>query len=496
MALAFASSFFCLGCSRPSQNKNQPYVIRGRLDLSVWDFAQNGPVTLSGEYEFYWQQQLAPERFSQAELPERSDFILVPGVWNGYRLNGEKLSGEGYATYRLRVQLKEPAPLALKFLDMATAYAVYVNGKNLFSVGVSGTTPETTVPRYFPQVVDFTPDTNQLEIIFHVANFHHKKGGAWEPIQLGLGKDLHKAREKALLLDVLLFGSIAIMGFYHLGLFTLRTNDQAPFYFGIFCLLIALRLITIDEIFFLYLFPYVNWELLVKLEYLGFYLAVPTFAMFLHALYREDFPKPILRAIQIISAVFCSIVLFTTVKIFSHTIPSHQTYTILCCFYGVYILIMSTARQREGAKVNLIGFAILFITILNEILEYAGLFHTPHVLPFGLLAFIFCQAFLLSFRFSKAFRTIDWQRVELKRANRQYEKELIERKRLQNLSPAHFGQTAFAIHCRDHSLRPEEQSRRLIFAGCFPNSDAPIPRGALTDQNCTQKTLEGFHVSF
>ena len=420
-----------LGCGRWYQPKDQPLAVKGVLDLSAWDSTREGPVALSGEYEFYWQQHLLPERFLQATQPKPSGVIQVPGVWNGYELGGEKLGGDGYATYRLQVRLKEPAPLALKLLDMATAYELYLNGIKLVAVGVAGETPENSVPRYFPQVVEFTPDTNRLEIIFHVTNFHHKKGGAWEVIFLGTEQDIRTARENALLLDVLLVGAIVIMGLYHLGLFTLRIKDRAPLYFGIFCLLIALRIATIEEIFFLRLFPHTGWELLVKLEYLGFYLAVPTFAMFLYALHREDVATRVIRAIQIISTIFCAIVLFTPARIFSHTIPAHQIYTIVCCSYGVYVITLSTIRKRQGAIINLVGFVILFITILNEILEYAGILHTPHILSFGLLVFVLSQGFLMSFRFSRAFRTIDRQRSDLEQANRQYEKELVERKHLE-----------------------------------------------------------------
>jgi PAS domain S-box-containing protein len=431
MALTFASWHFYLGCGQFSQHKRQPYATRGMLDLSDWDFAQNGPVALSGEYEFYWHQHLAPERFSQAELPQGNGFIQVPGDWNGYKLDGKKLSGEGYATYRLRVQLKDRVPLALKFLDMATAYTVYVNGTKLFSAGIPETTPEATVPQYFPQVVDCTPASGQLEILFHIANFHHKRGGAWEPIQLGLQNQLHQARAQALQLDVLLFGCIVIMGLYHLGLFAVRTSERAPLYFGIFCLLIALRLIVISERLLLQLFPQINWELLGKIEYLAYYLAPPTGAMFLHALYRDDFPPFSIRTILTISTVFCGVVLVTPVRVFSHTVSVHHAYTILCCLYGVSVIILCTVRQRESSKINLVGFSLLFLAILNDILNYFYIINTPLLLPFGLLAFIFSQAILLSFRFSKAFRTIDWQRFKLEEANRQYEKELIERKRLE-----------------------------------------------------------------
>jgi PAS domain S-box-containing protein len=429
IGLVLASLSIFAGCSQITPHQNQPRAIRGVLDLSEWDFATDGPVDLSGQYEFYWKQHVSLESFAGMNQPEPSGFIEVPGSWNGYMLAGQKLGGEGYATYRLRVLLKKASPLAFKFLNMGTAYAVYVNGKNLFSVGVPATTPEATVPQYLPGVIDFTPETNQLEIVLHFSNFHHKKGGAWEAMRVGLEKDIHKAREKALLFGLFLLGSILIMGLYHLGLFSVSKKDAAPLYFGLFCLLIALRLVSTVEIFLLYVLPQTSWELLLKLEYLSFYLGLPAFAMFMQALFREDFPEALLRIIQIFGVVFSSVVLFTPVKFFSHTVLIYQIFTVLTCLYGLYLLILCSIRKREGATIFLIGFTVLFATIVNDILDHNEVVQSPRIVPFGLFLFIFSQAFLLSFRFSKAFMTIDLQRLELEKANLKYKNELTERVR-------------------------------------------------------------------
>lgn len=428
LGLAFASVFFYFACSDFAQYPRQPYARNGVLDLSQWHFAAEGPVALTGEYEFYWQQHLLPERFASPDLPEPSGFIHVPGVWNDFEVDGKKIGGEGFGTYRLKVLLQKPDILAFKFLDMGTAFRVYVNGKNLFSTGDAGTTRETTVPGYFPGVVEFAADTNQLEIIVQVANFHHRRGGAWEKIELGLSPNMHTAREKALLLDAFLCGSIMIIGLYHLGLFIINLNVRSYLYFSLFCLLQALRLAAIGEITLLYLFPYIRWELLVRLEYLSFYWALPLFAMFGHTLYPEDFPVPVLRTMQILSAAFGAIVLLTAPRVFSHTIPWYQIYTTLCGLYGLYLLIVCAARKREGALINLIGFALLFITIVHDILENTRLISANELLPFGIWAFIASYAYLVSFRFTKTFEMISAQKVELEQAIVQHQQVEIKRR--------------------------------------------------------------------
>ena len=48
----------------------------------------------------------------------------------------------------------------------------------LMSAGVPGKTLESTTPQFYPQVVEFYPGSEQLEVVLLVSNFHHRKGGA------------------------------------------------------------------------------------------------------------------------------------------------------------------------------------------------------------------------------------------------------------------------------------------------------------------------------
>ena len=125
-----------------------------------------------------------------------SGLIEVPGDWNGFEVSGKKIYGDGYATYRLRILLGETRErMAFKFLDMAVAFSVYVNGKRLTSAGMPGKTSDTTVAQFHPHVVDFNPDLAWLDVIIQVSNFHHRRGGAWEPIHIGLADDIRAIRQ-------------------------------------------------------------------------------------------------------------------------------------------------------------------------------------------------------------------------------------------------------------------------------------------------------------
>ncbi|MCI0692964.1 PAS domain-containing protein [candidate division KSB1 bacterium] len=419
-----------IGCGQSLQSKSQPLASKGVLDLSNWDFKQDGPVDLSGEYEFYWQQLLTPASFSPTQLPEKSGFIKVPGYWTGYQLNGTKLPGTGYATYRLTVLLKDSiaAKLAFKFLDMGTACTVFANGERILSMGTAGSTRETTVPRYFPQVVDFAPNARRIELIFQVSNFHHTRGGAWEAIRLGTKEQINKIRERRLALDLILFGSILIMGLYHLTLFRLRKNEWSLFFFGVFCLLIAIRLLTTVERYLLHVFPAMSWELFVKVEYLSIYLAGPVFALFLYRLFSHDFHKPVIAAILAIGLLFSGIVALAPARIFTQTLHAYELFIVTSVIYALSMLVLCTVRQRDGAAIILLGFLFLTATIVNDILDVDVVIQTGHFMHVGLFIFIFSHAYLLSSQYARAFTTIDLQRGELEKSNIQYQQEARERR--------------------------------------------------------------------
>jgi len=209
------------GCewSRP----RPPEAIQGVLDLRGWNFESDGPVDLTGEYEFYWQQHLLPAAFSHGPAPVKPGFIPVPEFWNDFRLDGLKLPGQGFATYRLTVRLPNPRePLALEIREISTAYVCFLDQTPVISVGAAGATQDTTVPAQFPVVVPFRPESDRVDILLQVSNFHHRRGGLWDRIRLGTETQIGREHALKRQLDFFILGGIATMAVYHLSLFFVR----------------------------------------------------------------------------------------------------------------------------------------------------------------------------------------------------------------------------------------------------------------------------------
>ncbi|MGE5258590.1 MAG: ATP-binding protein [Hyphomicrobiales bacterium] len=386
---------------------------------------------LVGEFEFYWHQHLRPVDFDAIPPPGSSGFIKVPGFWNGYRLDGIELPGDGYGTYRLTIRLPASgAHLALKIPEVSTAYRLFIDGNEMAAVGTAGENMQTTEPRQQPMLIDFTPASDRMVLLIQVSNFHHRRGGLWEMITLGKADELARLHERERGLDFFLFGGIFILAVYHLGLFLARRKFRATLYFGIFCFLITLRLLSTDERYLVQIVPALDWGLMVRIEYLSFYLAIPVFALFIQSLFAV-FPRLMLRLILLVGLIFALMVILTPVRVFSYSLPAYESFTLVLMAYTAWKMLLQPARHQPEALVFLAGMLLLSLAVINDILYVERLVNTGFWMPLGLFLFIFAQAFILYLRMFKAYTLVETQGIELRDTLESYKQEVLDRIRIE-----------------------------------------------------------------
>ncbi|MCB1193618.1 MAG: hypothetical protein KDK90_24480 [Leptospiraceae bacterium] len=377
------------------------------MDLRNWNFEQDGLIQLRGEWEFYWKKLYSPEDIERLN-GSGQEYFYLPSLWNNFQTENGVLSGDGYATFSLLVLLDSNQDMwSLKVPHTWTANIVYAGNETKDKAGLVAKDVTDMKPSWKPYTLDFYPNQNKVRIVLQISNFHHKKGGAPHAILLGKKKQIHNYQSILERYLFFLLGCLIIMGLYHLGFFLNRKDELTPLYFSLLCFLIGIYLITVQEEMLEHIFPGINWELAVKIEFLSYYLALPVLVSYFFRLFPYEFNIKVITTIHIIGFLLSSIVIFTPVKIFSHTLIVFEIYAIISCLYCIYELLRSVAHKRMGASVFLFSICILLLTILNDIL-YNGLWvDTFYMTPLGFFVFLFSQAFLLSIRFSQAFHQIE-----------------------------------------------------------------------------------------
>lgn len=411
-----------VSCSKGYSGRKHRPAEKGMVDLRTWDFNRDGPADLSGQWAFYWKQLVMDDGETNKWMP--SEFIDVPGIWNGRIESGRAISGDGYATYRLRVLLPEGTGgkrLALKVRDMGTAYSLFINGSVAGSGGIVAESADRSSPGYWPDVVEADMAGDRVTITIHVSNYHHRKGGAWEPVLLGPPAMVRDIRERNCARDFFLFGSIFLMGAYHLVLFSLRKKDLPYLYFGLFCLLIASRVPVTGEYFAVRMVPSASWETIVAAEYLSFYAGVPVFFLFVRTLFPAEFSRKALACIVAAGILFSGAVIVLPPRVYTHTMRPYQVLSAVVCLYGLSVLVRALVRNREGTVPFIAGFMVLFITVVNDFLHNNMVIQTGYLVPCGLFMFIILQAYLLSRRFSRTLVAVERLTGELELKNRRLE---------------------------------------------------------------------------
>ena len=413
-------------CKARQKDLHVPTANQGILSLKQWNFEQNPLISLEGAWEFYWQKYLFPQDFRQADGP-KPYFATLPGIWTEHQIPKLITSPHGYATYRLQILLPPNTPtLALKVPTVSIAYNLYINGKKRSVVGQIGTTKQQNTPEYRPLILDIPSGQTTLDVVIQVANFHHRKGGLWRPLQLGATQAIHSAWLKTTMMDLFLVGSILIMALYHLGLYLIHRREKSTLYFSLFCLFVVIRIMTTGN----YLVNHIldlQPLLIVRLEYITFFMGGFFFASFLYSIFPRDLHLSVVRTFQISALVLTLVTIFAPIIVFTYAVLAFQLLTLLGGAYSLVILVVAILKKRESAIAFLVGWFILFASILNDILYTNYLVDTGHFAGLGLFSFIFSQAFLLSSRFSKAFRQTEKLTEELDYTNKNLERIVANR---------------------------------------------------------------------
>ena len=295
----------------------------------------------------------------------------------------------GYATYKLKI-LCPPSneKLDLKFLTVASAYKLFVNGKQILQVGKVGTSKATTTPAFIPVIIPVTPENNELNIVIQVSNFSYNTGGLWDFIKLGTQEQIHTFWIRNVSLNFFIAGSFFLMGIFYFVIYFFLRRRIAPLYFSVFCMLLAIRPLITDELAINYVTNW-SWHFIKHVEFVSFYLAVPILSLFSFELFPKEFSKRVLRYILMISVPFVLTAVFTSPFIFRYSLRPFQVFMLLTACYGLFVYTRAVKNKRPGSVYFLIGFILLFITIINDLLYTSLIIESVHLIYAGLLFLLF-----------------------------------------------------------------------------------------------------------
>jgi len=410
------------------------------------------PISLAGQWQFYWGQLLWPADFADASstLPNGGT-IAVPSSWAkqvlGPNVNdGQPLPSFGVATYRTQVVLppeKVGTYTVLVLENIGSAYRIWVNGVpvgglGMVAVGAPATDKHSETPQIRLNLINITPQTGHLDIVVQVSNYSFRESGIFGDIKIGpLYPTMIHVFNHYILQDLVLIGVLVVVGFYHVIIYLLSRRDNELLWLSGACLIIALRALLLNKFLVHAIFPDVLWLLLMHLQFITKYTGILMYIYLIRALYRQDVNEIVHK--------FFTIVCIGALVYVSSVPPSVSTQTIniqaliiviilgyYLCVVGYYLLL----RKREGAWLNLVCLLLVIVAIIHDSLLSTNQIQSVQIIPYVTLLTLLTQAIIISYRYTRFQQRNAQLTYDLQENNRLLEEKVIARTDALNASNA------------------------------------------------------------
>lgn len=395
LLLLFIASF-------PVFSEEHPVAKKGVIDLRNHDFWKKPEAELDGDWEFYRNRlyrDLKTAAKENRDLPV--PVFLKPVSWGLQKEEHPDLTRAGFGTYRIKILFPEKRPeLALYIKDYTSSIRVILPEKQT-GPGKPGRNKESTEPSERAVLTALDSQGDSTTVIVEVANFHHGSyGGLLTPPVIGEREHLFEKHNRASLQQAALLSVFLIFGLYHLIINMIRRSDAA-LWFGIYCLLFALRTSITGNFLLIEILPSLDYGIVQRVEYAGLISFVLSGAMLLHALFPGEFPQWLRNTFAGVAVVSLAVVFLSLEVMTGFLIPIE---ILILCIVLAYIItgVLALIRKRQTALIFFSGFLILSAAIVADIVLSIRFGTATNFAALGMIAFVFSQAIVIAKRFARA----------------------------------------------------------------------------------------------
>ncbi|BBI31853.1 hypothetical protein KCTCHS21_12520 [Cohnella abietis] len=337
------------------------------MDLRSWDFKENRPLTLDGQWELYPDQLITGQELDDPSLHKISSFIQVPGKWGKALSSSSSESDYGYGSYRLRVLIDQAAgqSFGIYIPSIATSSKLFIDGRPLGRSGQPSSSKETYTSLNNPYSVSFTTDTDEVEIIIQVANYKNPYfGGITQSIKLGSENATNKEAWFSIGMQLTVCIVLLMHVIYVFVLYLIGTRLRALIFFSLLIISMVLLTLLNDDKLLLVWTP-LNYDWNIKLGYLSLIgVAVFLLQFILHLLpeYRKIKAFRWYTIISLISALL--------ILCFPVSLTLFLSYKYLFVFILLFPVLVTPAltlhtvlKKEEDAIFLLLGATAITINV-------------------------------------------------------------------------------------------------------------------------------------
>ena len=407
---------------RNNPSPEQPVARRGYLDLTSWNFDQNGSVKLDGEWEFYWDRLLVPEDFRAAGENNPDGYLQVPSAWKG-SIGKIQLSDKGAATYRLKVHLSEAQKaMGIKTTSIRMSNRIFIDGIEVLSSGNPALSKEAGyVMANTPYTTAFYPKNKEIEIIVQVADYDFREGGIVQSIYLGKQENIYTLAAHNIFLNVFLAACLFITGLYYLFVFLGRRKDLSVLYYSIYALTFSFFEILYGEKFLLQMFRSLSnhYNILLKVHNIVLYITIIFVCLFVRKIAEEIIPHWFEKTMLLLFGGYCVAFAILPISIVSRFQNIALLLGMMAYVFIIIMLLAGVLRKQYGTLGRselirlMIAFTGVFVYFVDGTLYINNVISSNYIGYMAMFIFIGTISSLISQQYIKSYNAIEKMSMEL-----------------------------------------------------------------------------------
>jgi len=388
--------FLTFGFTTLSAQEEIPVPQKGILDLRECTLDESSIFDLDGEWLFHWEKLLTPDNF---DLHHSTGIhVTVPSYWQSYEIDGSSLSGSGYGTYSLKILLPENhnSPFCVDIPLFDVAYKFYLNNRIIGKNGEVGTSREEEKPWYEPSHFCYIPDSDTLQILIQISNFHHRRGGFWQPVVIGSSKEVLDRKERQRMFNYSTIGVLFFFMIFFLIFWSFSRKELLMLFFALTILGILIRSVN-TGLYFANAFIDTSWSWQIRMEYLGSYLAQLFGLLFLHKLFPNRHMNWIIRVNTALMTLASVSLFILPVHIFSYEMLGYQPLLVLFLAHYLFVSLYGMIKRRTMDAIFFVSLSFFIYALINDIMlaNTAGSIHDNYLSQISFQLFIFAMAVMI-----------------------------------------------------------------------------------------------------
>ncbi len=388
--IVFWILFFCVGV----------FAAVPSIDVSKID----SKTKLDGEWAYAYGKTVPPSLVDT--LPDR---FQIPG-----QINKKDISQNGCATFAVDLNVTAGKPLSIDLRRPMSVWKIFIDDELIAQSGQMDVKNGIYKASMTRGAFGFTPQKDTVRLTVWLANSQHEYFGISDSPVIAPTGMLEKARMDLTIIEIFIIGILFSAGMYHIGLFVVYKKERVPLWFGIFCLVLAVRTSTTGAKVITYAFENISWEAVVRTEYISGYALLSIFVFYLGSLYEKQSNKKIEYTFLALSLIYISFVILGSTVFFTSTLYTYEFLVLAFIIFTMWLLYRSFKAKEQSSTFALIAFLLFAATILHDLLMFSKVIDdSKDLFPIGFLAYLAAQAAILLRRYADAFKALEKHSEEL-----------------------------------------------------------------------------------